>query len=81
MKQFLKKHKYGLLLIIPGAILGYLYWYHIGCTSGSCPITSVWYNSSIYGAILGYLAGDFADGRIKKYKSEKQQPVEGPEST
>jgi ubiquinone/menaquinone biosynthesis C-methylase UbiE len=41
--------------IAAGAIGGYLYWYFIGCESGSCPITSSPLNSSIYGALLGAL--------------------------
>jgi len=41
--------------ITAGAIGGYLYWYFIGCESGSCPITSSPLNSSIYGALLGAL--------------------------
>lgn len=41
--------------IAAGAIGGFLYWYFIGCESGSCPITSSPLNSSIYGALLGAL--------------------------
>jgi len=38
-----------------GAILGYSYYRFIGCSTGSCPITSNPYASSIYGAIIGFL--------------------------
>jgi hypothetical protein len=38
-----------------GLIAGYAYWYFIGCSSGSCAITSSPVNSSIYGALLGLL--------------------------
>lgn len=41
--------------VIIGAALGLAYWNYIGCASGSCAITSVWYNSTIYGALLGGL--------------------------
>ena len=49
--------KYGLtgLGIFVGAIAGYLYYYYIGCASGSCAITSKPLNSTIYGAIMGGL--------------------------
>lgn len=40
---------------ILGAIGGYLYYFWIGCTGGSCPITSQPVASTIYGAILGGL--------------------------
>ncbi|MCA1744320.1 MAG: DUF6132 family protein [Bacteroidales bacterium] len=36
-----------------GAILGYAYYYFIGCNTGSCPITSKPLNSIFYGMLLG----------------------------
>jgi hypothetical protein len=39
-----------------GACLGFAYWYFVGCSSGSCPITSVWYHSTLYGAMVGFFA-------------------------
>jgi phage shock protein E len=36
-----------------GAILGYLYYYYIGCASGTCAITSNPYISTAYGAMMG----------------------------
>jgi hypothetical protein len=38
-----------------GALGGYLYWYFIGCNSGTCPITSSPTNSTLYGILLGGL--------------------------
>jgi hypothetical protein len=38
-----------------GGVAGFLYFYFIGCTSGTCPITSHSYSSIIAGGILGYL--------------------------
>jgi len=38
-----------------GAVLGFSYYYFIGCSSGTCPITSKPLNSSLYGAMMGYL--------------------------
>jgi Family of unknown function (DUF6132) len=40
---------------IVGAILGYIYWQQVGCSSGSCTITSKPLNSSLYGALMGSL--------------------------
>jgi len=66
MKKFVKKHKWSLIFILPGIIGGYLYWSYIGCNSGSCPITSVWYNSSIYGGVLGFALGSLIDDQKRK---------------
>lgn len=52
MKQIIYKR---VLPIVVGAILGYAYYYYIGCVSGSCPITSNPYISTFYGAALGGL--------------------------
>lgn len=38
-----------------GGLLGFLYYFFVGCTSGTCAITSSPYNSIIMGAILGLL--------------------------
>lgn len=60
MTLLLKKYKKDLIGIALGAIAGYLYWKFIGCSSGTCMITSKPINSSLYGAVMGYLvAGMF----------------------
>lgn len=38
-----------------GCVAGWLYWKYIGCTSGSCPITSNPLHSSLYGTVIGIL--------------------------
>jgi uncharacterized membrane protein YedE/YeeE len=38
-----------------GAIAGYLYYFYIGCVSGTCAITSKPLNSTLYGALMGGL--------------------------
>jgi hypothetical protein len=38
-----------------GAILGFLYYKFIGCSTGTCPITAKPLNSTLYGAVLGLL--------------------------
>jgi hypothetical protein len=43
-----------------GAIAGFLYWKFVGCSSGTCIITSKPINSTLYGALMGFLvAGIF----------------------
>jgi len=44
-----------LLGVVIGALGGYLYWLYIGCSSGSCPITSSPLFSSLWGAVMGGL--------------------------
>lgn len=55
MKKFAKKHLPTIIGVVLGAIAGYLYWKFVGCSSGSCAITSKPFNSTIYGAIMGGL--------------------------
>jgi uncharacterized membrane protein YjjB (DUF3815 family) len=62
MKRFFelfKTNKYLRVVVfaILGATFGYLYYYFIGCQSGSCPITSKWYNSTLYGMVMGIILG------------------------
>lgn len=54
-KLFFKRHWLTLLGIALGATGGFLYWNFIGCTTGTCPITSSPINSSVWGAIIGGL--------------------------
>lgn len=41
--------------IVVGAIAGYLYYFYVGCVSGTCAITSKPLNSTLYGALMGGL--------------------------
>jgi len=41
--------------ILAGGILGYAYYYYIGCNSGGCPITGSPYVSTLYGALIGLI--------------------------
>ncbi len=59
MTELLKKHKWSVVGALLGSILGYTYWYYVGCTTGSCAITAYWHNSSLYGAFLGGLLGSY----------------------
>ena len=68
MKKTIKKYKIQIISAITGGIIGYLYWYKIGCTSESCPIISLWYNNAILGILIGYLLGDTIVDIIKKNK-------------
>jgi flagellar basal body-associated protein FliL len=41
--------------IVIGAVAGYLYYFYVGCSSGTCAITSKPLNSTLYGAVMGGL--------------------------
>ncbi|MDD3034355.1 MAG: DUF6132 family protein [Bacteroidales bacterium] len=66
MKSFIKKYISYIIGTFVGALAGYLYWRFIGCNSGTCPITSSPLNSTLYGALMGALAGGL-------FKSEKSK--------
>lgn len=55
MMSLLMKYKFGLVGIFVGGMLGYAYYHFIGCTTGSCAITSKPLNSTAYGMAMGYL--------------------------
>jgi hypothetical protein len=70
MKKWLSINKLYLAGAVAGAIAGYLYWLQIGCSSGTCMITSRPVNSTLYGALMGSLLF----GMFKK--ENKKQPIE-----
>ena len=51
--------------LIIGGIGGYLYWKNIGCSSGTCAITSVWYRSTLYGMFMGGVLADIVKDYCK----------------
>lgn len=53
--NLIKQHKLVIAGVCLGALGGYLYYYFIGCVSGTCAITSNPLNSTIYGAVMGGL--------------------------
>ena len=57
--------------LVLGAIGGYLYYFYIGCSSGSCAITSKPLNSTIYGMVMGGLALDMVNDFKNKSKKDE----------
>jgi hypothetical protein len=45
------------VFVVLGALGGFAYYAFIGCTSGTCPITSNPYISTGYGALIGATLG------------------------
>lgn len=52
---FIRKHRLTILGGVLGGVAGYLYYHFVGCASGTCPITSSPYMSTLWGALLGGL--------------------------
>jgi len=69
---FLKKGKTPWVIVITllGGLGGFLYWRFVGCNTGTCPIRSVWYYSTLYGLVLGYLLGDLILGFFFRKKEK-----------
>jgi len=66
--NFMLKYKLTIIGIVAGAIGGYLYYHSVGCSSGTCAITSKPLNSSLYGAMMGGLLFNI----FQKEKSKTQ---------
>jgi len=72
MERFIKKHALEIIFSLAGALGGFLYWKFVGCQTGTCPIKSVWYMSTLYGIILGYLSGGLVEELVVKIKNRKK---------
>ena len=66
VKQFIIRHLLKIIGASVGAVGGFLYYYLVGCQSGTCPITSNPYISIAYGARMGYLISDLFKKKDKK---------------
>lgn len=55
MKNWFNNNKLYIIGAIIGAVAGYMYWNFVGCSNGTCMITSKPVNSTLYGALLGAL--------------------------
>ncbi len=72
MKNWIIKNKTLLIGVATGAIAGYLYYWQIGCNTGTCAISSKPFNSMVYFGVMGGIAS----GIFKKGAKE-----EDPETT
>ena len=55
MITWANKNALSLIGVLVGATAGFLYWKWVGCASGTCMITSKPINSTLYGALMGFL--------------------------
>lgn len=56
--------------LVAGAIGGYIYYLTVGCSTGSCAISSSPWLSTLWGGAIGYLIGDLLSG-----KNETKKPI------
>ncbi len=66
MKEFIKENMLYIIGGVLGAVGGYLYYHFIGCTTGTCQITSSPYLSVLFGAVIGGLL-------LSMFKKEKKK--------
>jgi len=70
-KWFIQRKTYILIAAI-GALGGFLYWKFVGCESGTCAITSVWWRTTIYGGVMGWLLGGMLNDKLRKQKNDNE---------
>ncbi len=75
MKKWFNRNILFIIGAIAGSVAGYLYWKFVGCSSGTCAITSKPLSSAIYGAVMGSLLfGMFQPEKSKRIsQSEKNK--------
>jgi uncharacterized protein YcfJ len=69
MKKWFSNNLRYIIGALVGAVAGYLYWQQIGCTTGTCAITSKPLNSTLYGAVMGALIL----GMFKKQHNKQEE--------
>ncbi len=73
MKKWFNTNLLYIIGAFVGAIAGYLYWQQIGCSSGTCMITSKPINSMVYGALMGALLFGIFKKENKKQTIEEEK--------
>jgi len=56
--------------ILTGTAGGFLYYYFIGCSTGTCPLTSNPWLTMLWGATVGYLLSDMFRKKDTAIKNE-----------
>jgi hypothetical protein len=69
MKKWFRNNLLYIIGAVVSAVAGYLYWQLIGCSSGTCAITSKPLNSTLYGAGMGALVS----GMFKKQGNKQEE--------
>lgn len=75
MKNWIISNKLALIGAFVGGIAGYIYYWQVGCVTGSCAITSKPVNSTVYFAVMGAMAFSIAKPEKKKDSDVPQEPA------
>jgi len=59
------------LFTIGGAVVGFSYYYFVGCRTGTCPLTSNPLITTAYGSLMGLVLG--FDSRLVSKRNRKNQ--------
>jgi tetrahydromethanopterin S-methyltransferase subunit D len=74
---FIRKHRLTILGGLLGGVGGYLYYHFVGCASGTCPITSSPFLSTLWGILLGGLFfNNFEKKPVQKNLSDSDKTAE-----
>ena len=65
---FIRNHRLTILGGVLGGMVGFMYYYFVGCANGTCPISSNPYMSTLWGLLIG---GLFFNSFEKKPSSKK----------
>lgn len=68
----MKSYIFKALIIVLGGVLGYAYYYYVGCRTGTCPITSNPWISTGYGALFA-LVLVWGTGKKKRDSSAEEK--------
>ena len=66
MVQKIKSSVPEIIGLVLGAVGGFVYFKTVGCSTGSCPITSNPWLTIIWGSLIGYLTGSIFNKNKKK---------------
>jgi hypothetical protein len=73
MKEKIKNNIITIIGSVVGIAGGFLYWKFVGCTSGTCPLTSSWKIMLVYGGIMDGLLGNIVQGFTGKSVTKKAE--------
>ena len=68
--KLMRKYLFEITGAAMGALAGFLYWKYVGCISGTCPIQTNPYISTVYGVLLGVLLGGLLKDIVRKIKEK-----------